>query len=160
MSPIASSKDQASVSGKVPVILLVEDNPADVRLAQEVLREMGLAHVLYVARDGEQAMRMLRRQADSAHLQLPDLVLLDLNLPRKDGREVLKEMKSDPDLKRIPVLILSTSRADSDVLACYEHHANAYLTKPVDLDEFGKLASQLRDFWLTLVVLPPKPVEP
>lgn len=143
-------------SDRIPVILLVEDNPADVRLAQEVLRETHMVHELLVARDGEQALRMVRREGDYAGLQQPDLILLDLNIPRKDGREVLREIKSDAQLRRIPVLILSTSKAELDVMTCYNHHANAYLTKPVDLDEFGKLATLLRDFWFGLVQLPPK----
>lgn len=144
----------------LPVILLVEDNPADVRLAQEVLRETELAHELLVARDGEQALNMIRRQGDYASLPRPDLVLLDLNIPRKDGREVLREIKSDPELCRIPVLVLSTSKAEADVLSCYSNHANAYLAKPVDLDEFSHLARQIRDFWFGCAQLPPKPRDP
>lgn len=136
--------------------MLVEDSPADIRLAQEVLREAGFPHVLQISRDGDQALRMLRKHAEYSSLPEPDLILLDLNLPRKDGREVLREIKQDVKLRHIPVLILSTSRADSDVLACYHAHANCYLTKPVDLAEFGRLANLIRDFWLGVVQLPPK----
>ena len=137
--------------------MLVEDSPADLRLAQEVLRDNVPQHQLLVARDGEEALRMLHRQGEHAALPTPDLVLLDLNLPRKDGREVLKEIKQDPNLRRIPVLILSTSQADRDVLVCYDAHANAYLTKPIDMSEFSDLARMLREFWLGAVQRPPKP---
>ncbi len=137
-------------------ILLVEDSLADVRLTQEVLRECGLLHCLRVARDGEQAMRALRCEKEYAGQPRPDLVLLDLNLPGKDGREVLREIKSDPLLRRVPVLVISTSKADSDVLGCYDAHANCYIAKPVDLAEFFALAHALRDFWLRLVRLPSK----
>lgn len=137
-------------------ILLVEDNPADVRLTQEVLRETQLDFVMQLARDGEQAMQILRKQAPFEDAQTPDLVLLDLNLPRKDGREVLAEVKSDPDLRRIPVLVLSTSKAERDILTCYELHANCYLTKPVDLDQFGQLVQSLQQFWFGMAMLPPK----
>ena len=137
-------------------ILLVEDNPADVRLTQEVLRETKLDFVMQVARDGEQAMQMLRKQAPFEDAQTPDLVLLDLNLPRKDGREVLAEVKADPELRRIPVLVLSTSKAERDILTCYELHANCYLTKPVDLDQFGQLVQTLQQFWFGMAMLPPK----
>ena len=137
-------------------ILLVEDNPADVRLTQEVLRETELDFVMQLARDGEQAMQILRKQAPFEDAQTPDLVLLDLNLPRKDGREVLAEVKADPDLRRIPVLVLSTSKAERDILTCYELHANCYLTKPVDLDQFGQLVQSLQQFWFGMAMLPPK----
>jgi CheY-like chemotaxis protein len=139
-----------------PVILLVEDNAADLRLAQEVLRETQLDHHLLVARDGEEAMLVLRQQGPHATAPRPDLVLLDLNLPRKHGQEVLTEIKTDPRLKTIPVLILSTSKAERDVRACYEAHANCFLTKPVSIDEFGRLAALIRDFWFGLAQLPPR----
>ena len=138
-----------------PTILLVEDNPADLRLAQEVLKEAQLDHDLLVARDGEQAMRMVKREGEYSAIKQPDLILLDLNLPRKHGREVLAEIKSDPRLRRIPVLILSTSKAESDVIACYDAHANCFLAKPVGLDEFAALAVLIRDFWFRAVQLPP-----
>lgn len=142
------------------VILLVEDNAADLRLAQEVLKESQLEHQLLVARDGEEAMRILRREGKHATAERPDLVLLDLNLPRKHGREVLAEIKSDPALLCIPVLILSTSKADSDVRGCYAAHANGYLTKPTSFEEFGQLAGLIRDFWFGVVQLPLRASEP
>lgn len=143
-------------NARLPVILLVEDNAADLRLAQEVLRETGMAHELLVARDGEEAMQMLKREGRHAASARPDLVLLDLNLPRKHGLEVLAEIKADSSLKTIPVLILSTSNAERDVRACYEAHANCFLTKPVSFDEFGRLAALIRDFWFGVVQLPPR----
>jgi len=146
----------AGADGREYVLMLVEDSPADVRLAQEVFRDAGFRHRLHVARDGEQALRMLRREGEHARLPLPDLVLLDLNLPRRDGREVLREVKADPRLRQIPVLILSTSKAERDVVECYQSHANAYLVKPVDLEEFERLASMIRDCWLGMIQLPPR----
>lgn len=137
-----------------PVILLVEDNPADVRLACEVLEEAGVSEGMLVARDGDQAMRMVRREGEYADLPRPDLILLDLNLPRLSGHEVLAQIKQTPGLRRIPVIVLTTSRAESDITACYEAHANAFLTKPVDLLEFSRLAMMIRDFWLGAVQLP------
>ena len=137
-----------------PVILLVEDNAADLRLAQEVLKETQLPHDLLVARDGEEAMQILRRESKYSEAARPDLVLLDLNLPRKHGSEVLREIKSDASLKTIPVLILSTSKAERDVRTCYEAHANCFLTKPVSIDEFARLAALIRDFWFGVVQLP------
>lgn len=137
-----------------PVVLLVEDNPADVRLAAEVLAEAGLADGLLVARDGDEALRMLRREGEFASLPQPDLVLLDLNLPRLSGHEVLAQIKQTPLLRRIPVLVLTTSRAESDIAACYDAHANAFLTKPVDLLEFSRLAQSIRDFWFGSAQLP------
>jgi chemotaxis family two-component system response regulator Rcp1 len=137
-------------------ILLVEDNQADIRLSTEMLQESGIKHQLYVARDGEQALAMVRRQGVHADLPEPDLVLLDLNLPRKDGREVLAEIKKDPQLTHIPVVILSTSHAERDVMACYRLHANCYLQKPVGLDAFADLVKSLEDFWFRKVSLPPK----
>ncbi len=149
-------KTVRSNTGPLPVILLVEDNAADLRLAKEVLKEADIAHELLIARDGEEAMHILRREGAYANAARPDLVLLDLNLPRKHGSEVLSEIKTDPLLKTIPVLILSTSSAETDVRACYESHANCFLTKPVSIDEFGHLAGLLRDFWFGVVLLPPK----
>lgn len=137
-------------------ILLVEDNPADIRLTEEVLGETSLRHVLRVARDGDQALDMIRRSGDYASLPEPDLVLLDLNLPRKDGRAVLAEVKQDPRLSHIPIIVLSTSRADRDVRDCYSLHANAYLQKPLDLDAFADLMRGVEDFWLRRAALPPK----
>ncbi|MBA2544652.1 MAG: response regulator [Deltaproteobacteria bacterium] len=132
-------------------ILLVEDNPADVRLTQEALREGKVRNNLSVARDGEEALAFLRR-ADTPR---PDLILLDLNLPRRDGREVLEEIKNDPDLKTIPVVVLTSSEADADVIKSYALHANCYITKPVDLEQFIKVVKSIDDFWLAIVRLPP-----
>ncbi len=137
-------------------ILLVEDNAADVKLAEEIFKEGGLSFNLQVARDGEQALAMLRREGEHADLVMPDFVLLDLNLPRKDGREVLAEIKADPVLRRIPVMVLSTSNAPRDVLTCYELQANAYICKPIDLDEFIELVESIRAFWMRFAEFPPK----
>lgn len=141
---------------RVAEILLVEDNPADIRLTQEVFEEIGAPHRLHVARDGEEALAMLRRQGQYVNVPEPDLVLLDLNLPRKDGREVLADIKSDPKLNHIPIVVLSTSRAERDVLACYHLHANCYLQKPVDFEAFATLIRGLQDFWFGRVSLPSK----
>lgn len=135
-------------------ILLVEDQPADVRLTQEVLKQGKVANDLYVAEDGEKAMRFLRREAEYADAPKPDLVILDLNLPRMDGREVLQEIKGDPDLLKIPVLMLTTSAAERDILDAYRHHVNAYITKPIDLDEFVGVVASIEQFWLSIVRLP------
>lgn len=137
-------------------ILLVEDSQADVRLTREVLRNSTRPLTLHVARDGEQALAMLRRQGDHHALPEPDLVLLDLNLPRLHGREVLAFIKADTQLKHIPVIILSTSRADSDVAACYQLHANCYLQKPMKIESFASTMRQIEEFWLQQVALPPK----
>lgn len=138
-----------------PVILLVEDNAADLRLAQEVMKETQLDHELLVARDGEEAMQILLRLGVHSQASRPDLVLLDLNLPKKHGREVLTEIKTNATLKTIPVMILSTSKAERDVRLCYEAHANCFVTKPVSIDEFSRLAGLIRDFWFGAVQLPP-----
>ncbi len=135
-------------------ILLVEDNPGDVRLTQEVLREGKVRNTLRVAGDGEQALAMLRREGPHRDAPRPDVILLDLNLPKKDGRTVLAEIKNDPSLHRIPVVILTTSKAEEDVLKSYDLNANCYITKPVDLDQFIKVIRMIEDFWLTIVVLP------
>ena len=135
-------------------ILLVEDQPADVRLTKEILADGKVANDVHVATDGEQAMAFLRRQGEFAGSPRADLVLLDLNLPRMDGREVLAEIKSDPDLLRTPVIVLTTSSAERDVLDAYKHRANAYVTKPIDLDEFVSAVASIEQFWLTFVRLP------
>ncbi len=135
-------------------ILLVEDNAADVRLTQEVLRKSSLPCTLRVARDGEQAMRMLRREGEHKDLPLPDLSLLDLNLTLKDGRQVLAELKHDKDLRLIPVVVLTTSRAENDVSTCYGLHANSYLVKPVDLSEFEHVIEDIQRYWFGRVQLP------
>jgi two-component system, chemotaxis family, response regulator Rcp1 len=135
-------------------ILLVEDQPADVRLTQEVLAEGKVANDLHVVGDGEQALAFIRGEGEYAERPRPDVILLDLNLPRMDGREVLAEIKRDPELRPIPVIILTTSAAERDVLESYKHAANAYITKPVDLDEFVSAVRSIEEFWLTLVRLP------
>lgn len=145
-----------SASRVLPVIMLVEDNPADLRLTQEVFEEAAFEHRLLVARDGEQALAMLRGQPPHAELPAPDIVLLDLNIPRKNGLEVLRAMRLDPTLRRTPVLILSTSRAETDFAAAYDAGANAFVTKPTDWGEFAELARLIRDFWLKVVQLPPR----
>jgi len=131
-------------------ILLVEDNPADVRLTVEVFKQAKLRNTLHVAEDGETALAILRDPAR----RRPDLILLDLNLPGMDGREVLQTIKADPELLAIPVCILTTSRADSDVLGAYQHHTNCYIVKPVDLHQFIKVVQQIEEFWFTVVKLP------
>lgn len=136
-------------------ILLVEDNPGDVRLTVEALREGRIANRLHVAGDGEEAMEFIRRQGDHGGAPRPDLVLLDLNLPKKDGREVLEELKSDPDLHRIPVIVLTTSSAEADVLRSYDLHANCYISKPIGYDAFIDAVRSLENFWLKIVHLPP-----
>lgn len=135
-------------------ILLVEDNPGDVRLTQEALAEAKVRNNLAVARDGVEALSYLRREAPFEDATRPDLVLLDLNLPRKDGREVLAEIKADPLLRRLPVVVLTTSTAEKDVFETYDLHANCYITKPVDLDQFVGIVTSIEDFWLTIVKLP------
>lgn len=144
-------------TGKIgqPVeILLVEDNPGDVRLTLEGLKEGKVNNNLHVVEDGVEAMAFLRREGKYADAVRPDLILLDLNLPRKDGREVLAEIKVDKDLRRIPVVVLTTSKAEQDILRAYNLHANCYITKPVDLDQFISVVGSIEDFWFTIVKLP------
>ena len=135
-------------------ILLVEDNPGDVRLTEEALREGKVKNRLHVANDGVEAIEFLRREGKYIDAVKPDLILLDLNLPRKDGREVLKEIKADPGLRVIPVVVLTTSAAEEDILKTYNLHANCYITKPVDLEQFLKIVRTIEDFWLSVVKLP------
>ena len=137
-------------------ILLVEDNPADVRLTTEALKEEKIYNNLYVASDGVEAIAFLRREGKFVKAVRPDLILLDLNLPKKDGREVLEEIKSDDDLKTIPVVVLTVSKSEEDILKSYNLHANCYITKPVDLNQFMKVIRSVQEFWLTIVKLPPK----
>jgi chemotaxis family two-component system response regulator Rcp1 len=137
-------------------ILLVEDNPGDVRLTIEALKEAKVLNTLATVSDGVAALAYLNRQGKYADASRPDLVLLDLNLPRKDGREVLAEIKKDPVLKRIPVVILTTSKAEEDIVKTYDLHANCYITKPVDLEQFMIVVKSIESFWLTVVKLPPK----
>jgi len=136
-------------------ILLVEDNPGDVRLTQEVLKEGKVSNLLNVASNGEEAMAFLYQEGRFAKVSRPDIILLDLNLPRKDGREVLAEIKADPDLKRIPVVVLTTSQAEGDLIQSYNLHANCYIVKPVDLDHFIDVVRTIEGFWLQIVKLPP-----
>lgn len=135
-------------------ILLVEDNPGDVRLTQEALKDGRVYVNLTVAHDGVEAMQVLRREGSFADMPRPDLILLDLNLPRKNGREVLEEIKADDILKRIPVIVMTTSKAEQDIHRAYNLNANCYVTKPVDLDEFLNVVRSIEDFWLTIVTLP------
>jgi len=135
-------------------ILLVEDNEADVRLTQEVLADSKVRNNLIIANDGAQALACLRREGKYKITVRPDLILLDLNLPVKDGREVLAQIKEDPDLKSIPVVILTTSKAEEDILKTYKLHANCYITKPVDLEQFVTVVNYIEDFWLAIVKLP------
>ena len=137
-------------------ILLVEDNPADVRLTREVLKDSKIRNNLSVVPDGVEAMAFLRKDGKYGNSFRPDLILLDLNMPRKDGREVLAEVKSDPDLRRIPVVILTSSKAEEDIMKVYDYHANCYINKPVDLDDFINIVKVIEGFWLTIVELPPK----
>ena len=137
-------------------ILLVEDNPGDAVLARVALDGGKMNNELDVVDDGEKAMAFLRREGPYADAQRPDLILLDLNLPKMDGRQVLAAIKSDEALKRIPVVILTTSRAEEDVLKSYNLHANCYITKPIDLNQFLHVVRSIEDFWLSIVVLPPK----
>ena len=137
-------------------ILLVEDNLGDIRLTQEALRESKFHNQLHVVRDGMEAMQFLRHEGNFAQAPRPDLILLDLNLPRKDGREVLQDIKSDDDLRRIPVVVLTTSEADEDILRSYNLHANCYITKPVDLYRFIAIVQTIEQFWFQVVKLPPE----
>jgi len=142
------------MSTKPAEVLLVEDNPGDARLTQEAFKEGKVLNVVRVVSDGEEALAFLRRQGPFADAPRPDLILLDLNLPKKDGREVLAEIKADPDLKRIPVVILTTSKAEEDIARTYNLHANCYITKPVDLEQFLQVVRSIEDFWLAIVQLP------
>lgn len=135
-------------------ILLVEDNPGDVRLTVEALNQSKIRNSMNVVGDGTEAMAFLRREGKYADVPRPDLVLLDLNLPKKDGREVLEEIKTDDELKRIPVVVLTTSQAEEDILRAYGLNANCYITKPVDLEQFVKVVNSIEEFWLSIVKLP------
>jgi chemotaxis family two-component system response regulator Rcp1 len=135
-------------------ILLVEDNPGDARLAKEALKDSKIRNNLDIVGDGEEAMKYLKKEGKYVRVSRPDLILLDLNLPKKDGREVLKEIKENKDFKRIPVVILSMSKSEADILKTYNLHANCYITKPIDLDQFIKVVKSIEDFWLTIVKLP------
>jgi CheY-like chemotaxis protein len=148
-------KEKTMMNAVRPIdILLVEDNPADVRLTREALKEAKVLNTLHVVEDGMAALEFLRKRDQYAGSPAPDLILLDLNLPRKDGREVLAEIKQDENLKRIPVVVLTTSRADEDIVRSYNLHANAYVTKPVDLKQFLDVIRAIEEFWLAVVTLP------
>ena len=144
-----------NILGQRIEILLVEDNPGDVRLTKEALVESKIYNNLNVVMDGAEAMEYLMATDKFQDRVLPDLILLDLNLPKKDGREVLAEIKQDNELKRIPVVILTTSQAEADILKSYDLHANCYINKPVDLDQFITVVKAIEDFWMTIVKLPP-----
>ena len=135
-------------------VLLVEDNPGDARLTQEALKEGKILNRVSVVTDGEEAMAFLRREGKHADAPRPDVILLDLNLPKKDGREVLAEIKEDEALKRIPVVILTTSRAEEDIARTYNLHANCFVTKPVDLEQFMTVVKSIEQYWLAVVQLP------
>lgn len=137
-------------------ILLVEDNPGDVRLTLEAFKEGKVSNRLHVAKDGVEALAFLRHESPFTSAPRPDIILLDLNLPKKDGREVLSEIKIDAQLRRIPVVILTTSKAEQDIMNTYNLHANCYITKPVDLEQFMKVVQSIENFWLTVVKLPPE----
>ena len=140
--------------GKPIEILLVEDNPGDVRLTKEALKEGKVLNKLHTVEDGIEALAFLNREGKYADVPRPELILLDLNLPKKDGRDVLAEIKGNGDLKRIPVVVLTTSRSEQDILKSYDLNANCYITKPVDLDQFISVVKSINEFWLSIVKLP------
>ena len=142
--------------GRPVEILLVEDNPGDVDLTRETLLDSKLLNHMNVVGNGVEAMAYLRRQGKYAEATRPDLILLDLNLPKKDGREVLAEIKTDEQLRRIPVVVLTSSSAEKDILQTYDLHANCYITKPVNLDQFTAVVKAIEEFWFTIVKLPPE----
>jgi len=135
-------------------VLLVEDNPGDVRLVLESLKDGGLSKNLSVVKDGVEALAFLRREGKYSRAPRPHLIMLDLNLPKKDGREVLAEIKEDPDLRRIPVVILTTSESEQDIVRTYDLHANCYITKPVDLEKFVQVVKSIEEIWLSSLKLP------
>jgi len=141
-------------------ILLVEDNPGDIRLTQEALKDAKIINNVNLAKDGVEAISFLRREGNYTGAVRPDLILLDLNLPKKNGLEVLEEIKSDLDLKRIPVVILSVSKLEEDIIKTYNNYANCYIIKPVDLNQFLEVIKSIEDFWLTIVKLPPNGSKP
>jgi chemotaxis family two-component system response regulator Rcp1 len=147
--------DAALTPARLVQILLVEDSPADVELTRQALADGKVANRVHVVGDGEAALAFVRRQQPFPEAPRPDLILLDLNLPRKDGREVLVELKADPALRAIPVVVLTTSAADQDILHAYEHHVSSYIRKPVRLEEFMEVVCSVDDYWLGIVSLPP-----
>jgi two-component system, chemotaxis family, response regulator Rcp1 len=155
--PMHTQFHEANISpgpGKPIEILLVEDNPEDAALTMETLQEGRIRNKITRVEDGVQAMEFLHRSAQYANAPRPDLILLDLQMPRKNGREVLMEVKADRDLRRIPVVVMTTSTAEQDIFASYDLHANCYLTKPVEMDDFIGVVRKIEDFWLTIVKLP------
>lgn len=151
--------EHENMDAKPVEILLVEDNEGDIGLVEEVFEDAKIRNVLHVAEDGEEAMLFLNKESPYKYAPTPDIILLDLNLPKKDGREVLEEIKTDENLKRIPVVILTTSKAEEDIIKSYELHANSYITKPVDFDQFITVIKSIEDFWLEVVRLPPNSTE-
>ncbi len=143
---------------KAVEILLIEDNPGDVRLTIEALKESKIINNLQVVEDGIEALSYLKKEGIYKDKPRPDLIILDLNLPKKDGREVLAEIKSDDYLKQIPIVILTTSEAEEDIIKSYELHANCYITKPVNMEQFVKVVKSVGDFWFSIVILPPSDV--
>jgi CheY-like chemotaxis protein len=143
-------------AGRPIQILLAEDNPDDIELTVEALKDSRVRNRLIVVKDGEEAISYLQGKGKYQHAVRPDLILLDLNMPKKNGRDVLREIKNDPKLKRIPVVILTTSQAEDDIAHTYDLHANCYITKPVDFNQFLKVVKSIEDFWLTVVKLPPQ----
>ncbi|MCD4737132.1 MAG: response regulator [Bacteroidales bacterium] len=143
------------MNGRSIEVLLIEDSPGDVRLTKEALKEGRILNNLHVVNDGVEAMSFLKKEGEYKSSTTPDLILLDLNMPKKDGREVLSEIKADPKLKSIPVVVLTTSSAEEDILKSYDLHANCYITKPVDLDQFIEVVKSINEFWLNIVKLPP-----
>ncbi len=137
-------------------ILLVEDNPADIRLTEEALKENKLKVNLYTVLDGVEAMAFLKKENKYEKMPTPDLMILDLNMPKKDGREVLKEVKEDPVLRSIPIVVLTISQAEEDIIFSYNYHVNCYIRKPLDLNKFIEVVKSIESFWLTIVTLPPK----
>ena len=142
-------------TGKLIEILLVEDSPGDARLTKEALKESKLYNKLVIVGDGEEAMQFLRKKGKYSEATKPDMILLDLNLPKKSGRDVLAEVKNDPELRRIPIVILTTSKAEEDILRSYDLHANCYITKPVGLKQLVEVVNTLENFWFSIVKLPP-----
>jgi CheY-like chemotaxis protein len=142
------------INSKPIEILLVEDNPGDYRLAMEVFKEAKVNNTMHIVTDGVEALKFLKKKGKYKESPRPDLILLDLNLPKKDGKEVLAEIKDDDNLKRIPVVILTVSSAEEDIVKSYDLHANAYITKPIDLDQFINVVRSIEDFWLSIVKLP------
>lgn len=144
------------MEGKPIQILLVEDNPDDIVLTREAIGDARIANELNAVMDGEAAMAYLRKEGEFADAPRPDIVILDLNLPKKDGREVLREIRAEPNLTSLPIIVLSTSGAEDDIVGAYAEHVNAYIQKPVDFDEFLRVVRSMEEFWLSIVKLPPR----